>query len=107
MRGFKVVSLSSKQQFLVQDKEGQFWEYPIEGFKVSSSLAHRILFADFLGQDIECTLNKAATHIRYLNEPFITRMLSLGALTVVPKELEESKIYSADLKSRFAAVARS
>lgn len=62
--------------------------------------ASRPLLEDLLGKTIDCTLNKAATHIRYLNEPFLTEKIQLGAIEVVKKELEESKIYNAEQKAR-------
>jgi hypothetical protein len=57
-----------------------------------------------VGQTIECTLNKNGTHIRYQNESFLAQKVASGAMEVVQKELEESKIYSNVQKNRFLAV---
>lgn len=70
MKQFKVVALSSKNNLLVLDPQGQSYEYPLEGFKVVPSLASRPILEDLIGKNIECTLNKTATHIRYQNEAF-------------------------------------
>lgn len=52
MKQFKIVGLSAKHQFLVQDKTGNFYHYPIEGFRVTPDLAFRHYFDDFVGQNI-------------------------------------------------------
>jgi len=85
MKQFKIIALSSKHQFLVQDKTGNFYQFPIEGFRVSTDPIFRHHFDDFIGQNIECTLNKAGTHIRYMNEAFLSEKLAAGAMEVVAK----------------------
>jgi len=67
MKQFRVVSLSAKNQFIVQDKNDNYFQYPIEGFAVTPEIAFRHHFDSFIGQTIDCTLNKTATHIRYQN----------------------------------------
>ncbi len=67
MKQFRVVSLSSRGQFIVQEGNGSSYELPMEGFRVSAGVHVRGLFSDLLGQNIECTLNKNGTHIRYQN----------------------------------------
>jgi hypothetical protein len=104
MKQFRVVSLSSRGQFIVQEGDGSSHELPMEGFRVSAGVQVRGLFADLLGQTIECTLNKNGTHIRYQNEAFLAKQVASGAMEVVQKELEESKIYSSAQKARFLAI---
>lgn len=104
MKQFRVVSLSSRGQFIVQEGDGSSRELPIEGFRVSLGVHVRALFADLLGHTIECTLNKNGTHIRYQNEVFLAKQVAAGAMEVVQKELEESKIYSPAQKARFLAI---
>lgn len=66
MKHFKVLALSSKGQFILQDGNSTY-EYPIEGFRVANGIQFRHHFSDFIGKTIDCTINKTATHIRYLN----------------------------------------
>lgn len=106
MKHFKVVALSSTNQLLVSDSQKNTFEYPIEGFKIVLGPASRPLLEDLVGKTIGCTLNKAGTHIRYQNEAFLTEKIEQGAIEVVQKELEESKIYSADAKGRLLQVQR-
>ena len=85
MKQFRVVGLSSRNQLLVADPEKKTYEYPIEGFRIYSDPAVRPLFEDLIGKDIECTLNKAGTYIRYINEAFIKEKIEQGAFEVVQK----------------------
>lgn len=72
MKQFKVIALSSKNNLLVLDPQGQSYEFPLEGFRIVPSLSSRPLLEDLIGKNIECTLNKNATQIRYQNEAFFT-----------------------------------
>ena len=80
MKQFRVIGLSSHNQLLVVDPQKQCFEYPIEGFKINSNLSARPLLEDLIGKNIECTLNKAGTHIRYMNEPFLKEKIEMGVL---------------------------
>lgn len=67
MKQFKVVALSSVNRLLVLDNQKNSFEFPIEGFKMIPGPASRPLLEDIVGKTIDCTLNKAGTHIRYQN----------------------------------------
>ena len=43
MKQFRVIGISSKNQLLVIDNQKQSFEYPLEGFKLSSHLSARPL----------------------------------------------------------------
>lgn len=106
MKQFKIVALSCTNKLLVLDSQKNSFEYPLEGFNIVEGPVSRPLLDDFVGITIDCTLNKTATHIRYQNEVFLTQKIEVGAIEVVKKELEESKIYNAEAKSRLMKVVK-
>jgi len=104
MKNLKVVSLTAKSKFLLKDSNSKVFELPIEGFQVTSSINLRHYLDDFIDSEIECTLSKNGGAIRYQNVPFLLNLLEKGVLTIVQKELDESKIYNSEQKSKFQDV---
>ena len=51
-------------------------------------------------------MNKNLTHIRYQNLPFLSEKVASGAMEIVQKELEESKIYSNEQKNKLQKIVK-